>query len=353
MAGGSGTRFWPASRARLPKQFLKIAGDHTLFEDTLNRVAPVASPDRIYAVVNRLHEELTQELLAGTGAHILAEPVGRNTAPCIGLAALHIARIDRKAPIIVLPADHFIADVVGFRRTLAAATEVAREGAIVTLGAVPTRPETGYGYIEVGEQRGEAEGEPYFEAARFVEKPDRQTALRYLSSGHHLWNSGVFIFTAETILREIGLCLPGLSAGLQEVGEAIATPEYGGKLEAVYEKTEAISIDYGVLEKTAAPIYVLRADFGWSDVGSWEAVYDLHSDRLDDQQNLLISEAMAIDARQNLVYSTTDRVVALLGVENLVVVDTPDALLVADRSRSQDVKQFPETLKRTGQTART
>lgn len=324
-----------------------------MFEDTLNRVAPVASPDRIYAVVNRLHEELTRELLAGTGAHILAEPVGRNTAPCIGLAALHIARIDAKAPVIILPADHFIADAGGFARTLAAAAEVAREGAIVTLGAVPTRPETGYGYIEVAKQRGEAEGEPYFEVARFVEKPDRPAALGYLSSGKHLWNSGVFVFTAETILREIDRCLPHLGAGLQEVGEAIGTPEYDARLEAVYQKTEAISIDYGVLEKTTAPIYLLRADFGWSDVGSWEAVYDLHSNKLDGQGNLLMSEAVAVDARQNLVYSTTNRIVALLGVENLVVVDTPDALLVADRSRSQDVKQFPETLKRTGQKDKT
>ncbi len=349
MAGGSGTRFWPASRAHLPKQFLRITSQHTLFEETLQRIRPLVGDENIYVVVNRLHEATTRELLGEGNAQVLVEPVGRNTAPCIGLAALFIRRLQVDEPIIVLPADHFIADVEGFRRKLVAACEVARAGAIVTLGIPPTRPETGFGYIECGAACAPVKGEESVIVKRFVEKPNAETALAYLAGGKHLWNSGIFIFTAKTILAELQTCVPELYEGLQEIDRAIGTAQFAAVMEKLYPTFESISIDYAVMERTHAPIRSLRGDFGWSDVGSWQALYELRSDQYDVDGNLLLGDALTIEARRNLVYSTTQRKVALLGVEELVIVDTPDVLLVGKRERSQDVKLFPEQLKKRGE----
>jgi mannose-1-phosphate guanylyltransferase len=330
----------------MPKQFLKITSDRTLFEETLDRIRPMVSDERIFVVVNRLHEETTRRLAAI--ARVLVEPVGKNTAPCIGLAAIHIAREDETAPIVVLPSDHFIAEGEKFLHKLQAACEAARRGAIVTLGIPPTRPETGYGYIERGDETEKARGEEVFEARKFVEKPDLETAMGYLKGGRHLWNSGIFIFTARTILAEIRKCLPDLYEGLEEIGAAIGSDRFGAVIERVYPQLKSVSIDYGVMEKTAAPLRVLSGDFGWSDVGSWQALYELRSDRYDEDENLLLGEATVIDARRNLVYSTSDRAIALLGVEGLVIIDTPDALMIARAERSQDVKRFPERFKSVG-----
>jgi mannose-1-phosphate guanylyltransferase len=347
MAGGSGTRFWPASRERLPKQFLAITGDRTMLEETLARAEGFAPPGRISVVVGRVHDDLTKRILSGKPVEILVEPRGRNTAACVGLAALHASRVAAESgaedePMVVLPADHFIADVEGFRRTVRAAANVARGGAIVTLGVAPNRPETGYGYIHIGPGSGESSEQPYFRVRRFVEKPDYQTALGYLSSGDYLWNSGVFIFTARTILQEIEACMPELHEGLREIERAIDTPAYDAAVERVYDRIESVSIDYGVMEKTSKPIYVFRADFGWSDVGSWQALYELRRAECDEQGNLSLGDSRIIDAKRNLVFSTTDRRVSLLGVEDLVVVDTPDAVMVARLDRSQDVKRFAD-----------
>jgi mannose-1-phosphate guanylyltransferase len=342
MAGGSGTRFWPASREDLPKQFLKITSDQTMLEETLQRVHHFARPDRIYAVVGRAHVGITGRLLDGASVRILAEPVGRNTAACIGLAALHIKQFSEDEPVVVLPADHFIADVENFAGTIRAAAEVAREGAIVTLGIAPTRPETGYGYIQTADNKDRSRS--YLAVERFVEKPNYETALRYLSSGNFLWNSGIFIFTARTLLSELEICMPDLFQGLREIEEAIDRPAYDSVVERVYTKLPSISIDYGVMEKTERPIYVFKADFGWSDVGSWQALYELRRSEYDGEGNLLLGKSAVVASKRNLVYSSTGRRVALLGVEGLVVVDTPDALLVADIDRSQDVKKFSEML---------
>jgi mannose-1-phosphate guanylyltransferase len=348
MAGGSGTRFWPASRERLPKQFLKITSQRTMIEDTILRVEPVVGSENIYVVVGKAHQAIARQLLTMTQVRILVEPFGRNTAACIGLAALHVRRVAETEPMIVLPSDHFIADVEAFKQALEAACEVARSGAIVTIGVLPTRPETGYGYIEVGKQAGCAHGRNYYRVERFVEKPDQETAINYIQSGKFLWNSGIFAFTARTILSEIERCMPGLHSGLTEIDRAIGTADYDVAARRVYSGLEAISIDYGVLEKTATPIYTLRADFGWSDVGSWQALYELRVDRWDEEENLALGDLVALDSKGNLVYSDTGRVISLLGVEGLVVVDTCDALLVARMSRSQDVKRLPELLKRRG-----
>jgi len=347
MAGGSGTRFWPASRERLPKQFLAITGDRTMLEETLARAERFAPPGRISVVVGRVHADLTRQILSGKPVEVLVEPRGRNTAACIGLAALHAKRVAARGlaedePMVVLPADHFIADVESFARTIRAAADVARGGAIITLGVAPNRPETGYGYIHAGAESGESSEQPYFRVRRFVEKPDYQTALGYLSSGDYLWNSGIFVFTARTILDEIKACMPSLHEGLMEIERAINTPDYDAAVERVYGGIESISIDYGVMEKTSKPIYVFKADFGWSDVGSWQALYELRGAECDQQGNLSLGDSMIVDAKRNLVFSNTDRKVALLGVEGLVVVDTPDAVMVARLDRSQDVKRFAD-----------
>jgi mannose-1-phosphate guanylyltransferase len=342
MAGGSGTRFWPASRRHLPKQFLNITSDKTMLEETINRILPLVGEENIYTVVGRNHAEVTSKILGETKSHVIAEPVGRNTAPCIGLAALYARRRDEDATMFVLPADHFIADKDGFIQTLQSANEVAKQGAIVTLGITPTRPETGYGYIEITDEKSDSN---CFRVNCFVEKPDAETALKYMTGGRHLWNSGIFIFIAKTILEEIEKCLPSLYAGLQEIDKAIGTSEEQDAINRVYNEIESISIDYGVMEKTKAPIYVFKADFGWSDVGSWQALYELRESEYDADKNLLLGNVKTVDAKNNLVYSNTNRTIALLGVEGLVITDTEDALLIADIKRSQEVKKFTENLK--------
>lgn len=348
MAGGSGTRFWPASREHLPKQFLSITSERTLFEETIDRIRPIMSDENIYVVVNRVHEATTRKLRGERKAHILTEPIGRNTAACVGLAALHVRQKDENDSIVVLPSDHFIADAPRFMQALSAAAELARGGAIVMLGIPPTRPETGYGYIEVAGESGRVQGEPYLQVERFVEKPDRATALHYLAGGRHFWNAGIFIFTAKTILAEIERCMPALHEGLKAIDAAIGRDHYEAAVEKIYTGLESVSIDYGIMEKTRVPMYVLRGDFGWSDIGSWQALYELRNEHYDTDGNLLPEQTVTIDARRNLVYGDNRRMVALLGVEGLIVVDTPDALMVADMNRSQDVKKLTELLKSKG-----
>ena len=343
MAGGSGTRFWPASRAHHPKQFLNITSDRSMLVETIARAERFA--EHLGVVVGSVHAELTRQQLGTKPVKVLLEPFGRNTAPCIGLSALHVKHAGGlDEPIVILPADHFIADVERFAATVRAAAATARDGAIVTLGIQPTRPETGYGYIQVGAAAGTSEGLPYYQVARFVEKPVYDTAVTYLASGAYAWNSGIFVFTARTILQEIERCLPALYAGLLEIELALDTPAYDAVVERVYGRLESISIDYGVMEKTATPVYVFKADFGWSDVGSWQALYELRHAEADAQGNLLLGDALVADARGNLVFSATGRKVALLGVAGLVVVDTPEAVLIAPLERSQDVKVFPDML---------
>lgn len=345
MAGGSGTRFWPASREALPKQFLRITGERTMLEETIARIEPIISPDRVAVIVGRIHEAVTRTILKETPTAVLVEPAGRNTAACIGLAALYWRERAPGQPLVVLPADHYIANRAVFNSILTAAAGLARDGAIVTLGIEPTRPETGYGYIRVGERTVLTDptgGWKGLEVEAFVEKPDLETALGYLRSGNYLWNSGIFLFTPETILAEIEAHLPELAAGLAEIERAPAGD--ATVLDRVYGELPSISIDHGIIEKTRRPLYVIRSEFGWSDVGSWQALYELRPEATDAHGNLIQGavegRVWIEDSHRNLVYSTTGRRVALLGVEGLAIVDTADTLMVADTTRSQDVKRF-------------
>jgi len=342
MAGGSGTRFWPASRADLPKQFLRIISDKTMLEETVARVENLA--DCIYVVTNEKHGERVKQLL-DEQVEILTEPIGKNTAPCIGLSAMHILRKYGNVPMAVLPADHFVADPQRLKERLQTASEVAADGSIVTLGIIPTRPETGYGYIERGNLV--SSEKKIYEVRRFVEKPSLDKAIEFVSEGKYFWNSGIFVFTAQTILSEIKKLMPDIYKELERIEEALELENYECVLKEAYEKMPSISIDYAVMEKTKQQIYVLESDFGWSDVGSWLALYELRKER-DENQNLILADALLLESKANLVYSQSNRLVCLLGVEGLVIVDTSDVLLVADLEYSQEVKKFPELLKANG-----
>jgi mannose-1-phosphate guanylyltransferase len=347
MAGGVGTRFWPRSREKTPKQLLEILGKGSMLQNTVKRLEGIVTPSDTFVVTNRVQRGLVEKQLPAVPAeNIIDEPVGRNTAPCIGLASLFVRRRDPSAVMVVIPADHVIHDVEEFHRVLQVAITTATESSsLLTIGIHPTRPETGYGYIQFHTE--EAESPPrategVMKVKTFAEKPNLQTAERFLASGDFLWNSGMFVWKAEAILREITMCLPELSEELARIEEAIGTPSYQSTLEKVYGMIRGISIDYGVMERSEH-VYVIRGDFGWSDLGSWDEV-SLQSGK-DSGGNTITGSVIQIDTENCYIYSP-DRLVATVGVDNLIVVNTDDALLVCRKGRSQDVKEIADYLKR-------
>jgi mannose-1-phosphate guanylyltransferase len=346
MAGGAGTRFWPASRRRMPKQFLDITGRGPMVVETCERLAPLAKDEELLLVISREHEEETRKLFAGRGVHILSEPVGRNTAPCIGLGALYLERSGAGGPIAFLPADHFISDRNAFLQSLQRASTLALSGAIVTLGIVPTRPETGYGYIRRGREKVEAAGTAVYPVSAFVEKPDDETARQYLAAGDYLWNAGIFVATAETILSEVKALLPDLHKGLDRLKGTIRTSGFEGEMAEVYPQIDSISFDYGIMERTRCPLMVVPCECGWSDVGSWASLYDLRKEEQDGSGNLSEGDSLLIDCEGSFVSSNGGKLIACLGLKDCLVVDTPDAILVADLGRSQDVRKVTEQLKK-------
>jgi mannose-1-phosphate guanylyltransferase len=339
MAGGSGTRFWPKSRMHHPKQFLAIGGDKPLLRQTADRVMSSIGEDRIFVVTGEAHAKHAREQLPELPSrNILVEPEGRNTGPCIAWATAEILARDRDARVAVLAADHYIADVEGFLAHLESAFEAAQER-IVLFGVVPTHPETGYGYIRRGAKVGASKGKEIYLVERFVEKPDRDTALNYLAEGTYLWNSGMFVFPAALMATEIERLLPEVHRGIQTL---LADPKVIGTL---YARLPSVSIDYGVMEKSDR-IAVLPAAFGWSDVGSWDAAMQIHS--ADEGGNVVRGDALLLNVHRSMVEADGGRFVALVGVDDVVVVDTPDALLVIRRGESQRVKNVVEALKAKG-----
>lgn len=346
MAGGSGTRFWPASRMRKPKQFLSISGKDTMVVETCDRLRSLARDEEMILVLGREHLEEARGLFKDRNVHLLAEPVGRNTAPCMGLGALYAQYLGCKDPVAFLPADHFISDSSAFGDGLRKAGEIAESGGIVTLGIVPTRPETGYGYIRRSEENPEFGDRSAYKVSAFVEKPDLEKAREYLSSGEYFWNAGIFIATPETIINEVRHCLPDLYQGLNRLKKVLGREDFETTLEEVYAGLETISFDYGIMERTTNPVFVLPCECGWSDVGSWASLYELKERDHDGQQNLAEGESLLIDCKQNFVSSRSGRLVACLGLENCLIVDTPDALLVADLGKSQEIRKIVEQLKK-------
>ncbi|KPK52541.1 MAG: hypothetical protein AMJ63_09105 [Myxococcales bacterium SG8_38_1] len=343
MAGGSGTRFWPLSRSDRPKQFLSLGpDDRSLLRATAERVWALIPPERTFVVTSELlREQVERELPELDATRILAEPIGRNTAPCIGWAATHVRRLDPDAVMTVLPADHYIGDTGAYVDTLRRGLEAATHGDYVTIGIRPTRAETGYGYIEVG-----SELDPgVFRARRFVEKPNRQRAEQFVASGCFLWNSGMFFFLASRILDAIDLHLPGLGEQLHRYETAAEIGREAELVSETYASLPAVSIDHGIMEKVDS-VSVVPGSFDWSDLGSWTSAWELSPQ--DERGNVLPEGGLSVDAAGNYAWAPEGKLVALIGVKDLVVVDSGDALLVVPRERAQDVRDIVAALRERG-----
>jgi mannose-1-phosphate guanylyltransferase len=353
LAGGRGTRFWPRSRTRTPKQLLNIVGRDTMLEQTVARLAPLFPPSRQWVVTNSEQAAAVQKQLPGVpGNHILSEPIGRNTAAAIGLAAAHLLHTgmgkQNDALMAVLPADHYIAQPAKYLKIVRAALHVAHAaGSLVVLGIPPSRPETGYGYIERGRGKAiDAEGAHVFSVRRFTEKPKLALARKYVSSGNYYWNAGMFFWRVSTFLGNLEKFLPKTHDALMHLAGEIGTRQYARTLARIYPKLENISVDYAILEpatsRAAAPsVFVLPAEVGWSDIGSWAAVYELLARRTG--ENVSAGRHVALDASGNFFWSPK-KLVAAIGVCDLVVVETDDALLICPREHAQDVGKIVKWL---------
>ncbi len=341
MAGGSGTRLWPLSRKGLPKQALRLIGDRTMFQHAVDRLAPLFPPERIFVVTNAAMADLLRPQSELPADNFILEPSPRDSAPAAGLAAATLLARDPDAAMVILTADHYIVDTGQFRAALAAADEVAADGTIVTLGIRPSYPATGFGYIRLGESQIIVNGFRVYRSAGFVEKPDLPTAVRFVEEGRHAWNSGMFIWRADRLLAEFAGQLPESHAALTRIGAAAGTPDANKVLAAEWPNVRKISIDYGVMER-AANVSVIPVDIGWSDIGSWAALLDVLPG--DAAGNVLGGNVLALDSRGSYVRSESGRLVALVGMQDVVVVDTPDALLICPRERAQDVRDIVNRL---------
>jgi mannose-1-phosphate guanylyltransferase len=333
LAGGRGTRFWPKSRRSFAKQVMTIVGERSLIQSTVDRLRPLLPPERIWIITNEfVREEIVRQLPEIPRRQILAEPAQRNTAPAIGLAAQILRSIDPDAVFGVFPADHVIGKPARYRRLLKPAFRAAREGKIAVLGIQPRWAETGYGYIELprGTKAGAAEPAP---VVSFREKPDAETAAEYVKSGNFYWNAGMFFWRADVVLEELRKHLPRTATLLASLPPFLSR-RFSENLRKVFPLCENISIDYAVLEKASNVVGMACGDIVWNDVGSWNAVYELQ--RRDRSGNALPAGTLTIESAGNFV-SAGAKTIALLGVNDLIVVDTPDALLIADRKRSQEV----------------
>lgn len=347
MAGGSGTRFWPASRKKKPKQFLPIYGTEPMIVETCNRMNPIAEDKEIIFVLGKEHLAEAGELFQGRPVHLVGEPIGRNTAPCIGLGALYASYLGCDSPLAFLPADHYIANSAAFLECLASAADMVRDGGIATLGIVPTHPETGYGYIKMG-QPASRSGESYYKVEAFIEKPTLMKAKDYLAEGKYFWNAGIFLAHPETILQEIRNCLPHLYEALITLKSELGTSLFDEALDAVYNRLEAISFDHGVMEKTQTDLFVVPCECGWSDVGSWGSLYDLKERKQDGEGNLCEGQSILMDCSRVFVSNQGNRLVACLGIRDCLVVETEDALLLADLRRTQDIRKIVAWLEKNG-----
>lgn len=342
MAGGRGERFWPKSRKACPKQFLSLTTDgETMIQKTVARISGIVDPEDIYILTNSSYIPLVLEQLPGIPReNIIAEPVSRNTAPCIGLAASIIRKKYGDAIMLVLPSDHLIKHNTMFTDTLRQAVAVAgRDNNFVTIGITPTAPETGYGYIHFGML--DDLGYNVYTVKRFVEKPNAELAKEYVDSGEYLWNSGMFAWKASSILQGIAKYLPHMVEGLNTIFDSYGTDEFEAALERVFPEFESISIDFGVMEK-AENVYTIPGNFGWDDVGSWLAVERIN--KTDEFKNMVVGDVITINTRRSIICGDK-KLIATVGVEDLIVVDTADATLICAKNEAQNVKKILETLR--------
>ncbi len=342
MAGGRGERFWPKSRKNLPKQFLSLTNDgKTMIQLTVERIRPLVDLEDIYIATNKDYKELVMEQLPGLPeSNILCEPIGRNTAPCIGLGAAHIAYKYPDALMIVLPSDHLIKNNEIFIETLSAACDCASQDTnLVTIGITPNYPETGYGYIKMDASI--VNGKT-FGVERFVEKPHLELAKEYLASGDYLWNSGMFIWKTSSILANIQKFLPETYDGLMTIKDAIGTTDEDAVLNQIFPKFTSESIDFGIMEK-ADSIYIIPGNFGWDDVGSWLAISRVRG--TDANENTTCGNVITIDSK-NCIIEADKKLIAAVGLDNIVIVDTADATLICNKEATNDIKKILEVLRK-------
>ena len=344
LAGGGGTRLWPMSRADFPKQMLPLVEETSMFTVSVERLAPLFTPDQIYVVTgSRFAEAMHAQSPEIPMKNFLIEPYGKNTGPAAALAAAVIYKRDPQATIVLLTADHHIADKERFRAVLAAGYTLAQDDYIVTLGISASIPSTGFGYIQRGEKLREVDSFDCYQSRGFTEKPDALTAMHFITSGDYSWNSGMFIWRADRALREFEQHQPEIYQAMMALQPSVDTLDYEAKLKEVWEQIPKVQIDAGLMEKTDH-IVVIPVDIGWSDVGSWEALYevlDLDADGNGFKGNS--SHRIVIDTKNTLVYS--DKLTVTIGVEDLVVVETPDALMICKKERTQDVKKVVDMLR--------
>lgn len=340
MAGGVGSRFWPRSREKKPKQLIRIFGDNTMIQDTVKRLDGLVENEKILIVTNKVQKlRIIDQLPQIPPENIIDEPFGKNTAACIGLASAIINKRNSEAVTLVLPSDHLIKDVAEFQNNLRNAAEFAYQSkGLVTIGIKPTKPETGYGYIQYNDEQA---GKEINKVLAFAEKPNLETAKSFIEAGDFLWNSGMFIWRVDTILKEIKKYLPDLFYGLEEIKASIDTPDFEKVLTNVYGQLKSISIDYGVMENSSN-VYITKSRFDWSDVGSWEAVYELSTKDADN--NAHMGDVYTVKTKGSYVYSPR-KFTAVIGLENTVVINTSDALLICNRDMVQDVKLVVDYLK--------
>jgi mannose-1-phosphate guanylyltransferase len=348
LAGGSGTRFWPKSRANLPKQFLVLQGAQSLLQETLQRIAPlIPLPQTFIVTATHQQPQTAAQLPQLPIDHILMEPLGRNTAAAVALAAWHLLSFDPEAIMAVLPADHAIPDHAAFCASLQLAAVAAQQrDLLMTLGVRATYPATGYGYIHVGGALDIPEAEGIHQVIQFTEKPNAQVASAMLASGNYLWNCGIFVWRAATIARELQTYLPELWAGIEAYGAAWRTGAGAEALYQLYAELPSISIDNGVLEH-AAHVGVVPVSWAWSDVGSWRSLSDLHP--ADADGNVVVGQHLGQGSTHLIVYSP-DKLVATIGLSNLIIVQTDEIILICDKEHDQSVKDFVTLLQQRGHT---
>jgi len=345
MAGGGGTRLWPLSRRARPKQALTLVGERTMFEHAVDRIASLFQPEEIFVVTGEEHlESLLLQAPELPRANFLLEPVGQGTAPAIGLGAVHLRRRDPQAVMVVLTADHFIRDVERFRRVLTAAAQVAEKGHLVTLGITPSFPSTAFGYIQQGEQLYEVDGFAVFRALRFTEKPSPETAFQMVESGLYTWNSGMFIWRVDRIMEEFARQMPDLYDVLMQIDAVLGTPAYEPTLRRLWPELSPQSIDYGVMEG-ARDVVVIPVDIGWSDVGNWSSMREILP--ADADGNVVVGEHVGLETRNTIVFGG-HRLIATIGLEDMIIVDTDDALLICPVDREQDVREMVRQLREMG-----
>ena len=343
LAGGGGTRFWPISRQELPKQFLNLTGSDLMVNETIDRLSEIVERKDIFIVTNEAQIPLMREAIQDRilPEHILSEPAARNTSACIGYAAMEILKKYGDGIMCILPSDHYIKDTKAYDLLMKKAVAAAEKtGKLVTIGIKPTFASTGYGYIQF--KKGNSQD--WYEVVDFVEKPDIRTAKAYVKSGNFLWNSGMFVWKASTILNYYKRLLPDIYRKLVKIGDAMNTEREQAVLQEVYPTIPKISIDYGIMER-ADQVVVLVGEFGWNDVGSWDALQALYEP--DENGNIICGEQVHIDTRNCISYAQS-RLIAALGVEDLIIVESDDAVLVCHKDKAQEVKHIVERLKEEG-----